>query len=81
MCRRQIAEAFAKYPDHDIFGSLPDAKQKLGPQLLSQIGAAQEVFHDADSLMCLAGVSPVSPQTGQIRKAHIRYPFKYSEPT
>jgi transposase len=71
--RRQITAAFAQHPDHDIFGSLPGAKAKLGPRLLSEIGAAREVFPDPDSLMCLAGVSPVSYQSGQIRKAYIRW--------
>jgi len=71
--RRQINEAFAKHPDHDIFGSLPGAREKLAPRLLSEIGTAREVFPDAQSLLCLAGVSPVSYQSGQIRKAYIRW--------
>ena len=71
--RRRITQAFAQHPNHDIFGSLPGAKQTLGPRLLSLIGNVREVFPDADSLMCQAGVSPVSYQSGKIRKARIRY--------
>jgi len=71
--RRQITGAFVRHPDHDIFGSLPGAKEKLGPRLLAEIGAVREIFPDADSLLCLAGVSPVSHQSGQIRKARIRW--------
>jgi transposase len=71
--RHQINEAFAQHPDHDIFGSLPGAKEKLGPRLLGEIGTVREIFPDAQSLMCVAGVSPVSYQSGQIRKSHIRW--------
>jgi transposase len=71
--RSRITEAFAKHPDHDIFGSLPGAKQTLGPRLLSLIGSVREVFPDADSLMCQAGVSPVAYQSGKISKARIRF--------
>jgi transposase len=71
--RRRITQAFTQHPDHDIFSSLPGAKQKLGPRLLSLMGQVREVFPDADSLMCQAGVSPVSYQSGKIRKARVRY--------
>jgi len=71
--RRRITEAFAQHPDHDIFGSLPGAKQTLAPRLLSLIGAVREVYPDADSLMCQAGVSPVGYQSGRICKARVRF--------
>ena len=71
--RRRITEAFAQHPDHDIFGSLPGAKQTLAPRLLSLIGTLREVYPDADSLMCQAGVSPVSYQSGKYCKARVRF--------
>jgi transposase len=71
--RRRITEAFAQHPDHEIFGSLPGAKAKLAPRLLAEIGSSRSVFPDADSLLCLAGVSPVSYQSGQICKTHLRW--------
>jgi transposase len=71
--RRRITQAFERHPDHPIFGSLPGAKEKLGPRLLGEIGADRQVFPEADSLLCLAGASPVSYQSGQLRKAHIRW--------
>jgi transposase len=71
--RSRIEAAFAKHPDHDVFGSLPGAKEVLGPRLLSLIGSVREVFPDADSLMCQAGVSPVSYQSGKVCKARIRF--------
>lgn len=70
--RRQIAEAFRSHPDHDLFGGLPGAKAVLSPRLLAELGNVREVYPDAESLMCQAGVSPVSYQSGQIDKCRLR---------
>lgn len=71
--RARIRAAFQAHPDHDIFGSLPGAKDKLAPRLLAELGRQREIFPDAQSLLCYAGVSPVSFQSGQICKARIRW--------
>jgi transposase len=71
--RRRINQVFSQHPDHHIFGSLPGAGEKLAPRLLGELGAAREVFPDADALCCQAGVSPVSFQSGRIDKARIRW--------
>jgi transposase len=70
--RRRIGQAFAAHPDHDIFGSLPGAKQILAPRLLAELGSVREEYPDPDALMCMAGVSPVSYQSGQINKCRVR---------
>src|SRR5436190_1717905 len=69
--RRRINEAFGQHPDHDIFGSLPGAGEKLAPRLLGEIGNVREVYPDAEALCCQAGVSPVSFQSGKLDKARI----------
>ena len=71
--RRRITEIFAHHPDHDVFGFLPGAAEKLAPRLLGELGAVREVFPDADALCCQAGVSPVSFQSGKLDKARIRW--------
>ena len=71
--RRRISEAFAQHPDHDVFGSLPGAGEKLAPRLLGELGAVRAVYPDADALCCQAGVSPVSFQSGKLDKARIRW--------
>ncbi len=71
--RRRIHETFAQHPDHEIFGSLPGAGEKLAPRLLGELGGAREVYPDPDALCCQAGVSPVSYQSGQVNRAHIRW--------
>jgi transposase len=70
--RRQIGEVFCHHPEYPIFGSLPGAKATLGPRLLSEMGTVREEYPDADALMCQAGVSPVSYQSGQVKKCRLR---------
>jgi len=52
---------------------LPGAKAVLGPRLLAGLGSRRERFPDAQSLLCQAGVSPVSFESGQLRKARVRW--------
>jgi transposase len=70
--RQRITEAFRQHPDHDVFGSLPGAKAVLGPRLLGEIGSVREEYPDAEALMCQAGASPVSYQSGQIERCRLR---------
>ena len=70
--RRRITEAFRQHPDHDVFGSLPGAKATLGPRLLAEVGGVREEYPDADALLCQAGVSPVSYQSGKVNKCRLR---------
>lgn len=70
--RRRISAAFAQHPDHDIFGALPGAKAKLAPRLLAELGSVRDEYPDADALLCQAGVSPVSYQSGQVNKCRLR---------
>jgi transposase len=71
--RSRITAAFAQHPDHEVFGSLPGAGEKLAPRLLAELGAVREVYPDAEALCCQAGVSPVSFQSGKIDKARVRW--------
>ncbi|GDY22282.1 IS110 family transposase [Verrucomicrobiota bacterium] len=71
--RDRIVAAFTAHPDHDVFGSLPGAAEKLAPRLLGELGAVRAVYPDADALCCQAGVSPVSFQSGKLDKARIRW--------
>jgi transposase len=70
--RQAIAELFAQHPDHDLFGSLPGAGEKLAPRLLSEIGQDRALF-DIQGLQCVAGTAPVSFQSGKIRYAQVRW--------
>lgn len=71
--RQRINQAFGQHPDHDVFGYLPGAGEKLAPRLLGELGSVRQVYPDADALSCEAGTSPVRYQSGQIDKARIRW--------
>lgn len=71
--RARIEEAFARPPDHDLFGSLPGAGVKLAPRLLAEIGDDPQRFPSAQSLQCYAGTAPVTVQTGKLRYQKLRH--------
>jgi len=71
--RKQIEALFKNHPDHDLFGSLPGAKDVLGPRLLAAIGSDPNRYScDTQVLQCLAGTAPVRFQSGQIEKVSVR---------
>jgi hypothetical protein len=71
--RTEIEKRFAEHPDHAVFGSLPGAGEKLAPRLMSEIGSDRQQYPAAQSLQCVAGTAPVSYQSGQVRRAKIRW--------
>ncbi len=71
--RQQIEALFKEHPDHDLFGSLPGAKQTLAPRLLAAIGRDPDRYGSHDVLQCIAGTAPVSYQSGKIDKVHVRW--------
>lgn len=71
--RQRIEQLFAQHPDHNMFGSLPGAGDKMAPRLLASLGSNRQQFPDHQALQCLAGTAPVSFQTGQIHKTHMRH--------
>jgi transposase len=70
--RNKIAELFAKHSDHDVFGSLPGAGEKLAPRLLAELGDDRERFDSHEALQCHAGTAPVSYQSGQVNRVYFR---------
>lgn len=71
--RQQIEALFKDHPDHDLFGSLPGAKQVLAPRLLAAIGSDPERYGSQQVLQCYAGTAPVSYQSGQLNQTHLRW--------
>jgi transposase len=70
--REQIRQLFNEHPDHDIFGSLPGAGDKLAPRLLCEVGGDPRRYPDTQALQCQAGTAPISYQSGQIHKVIVR---------
>jgi transposase len=71
--RVRIAATFARHPDHDLFGSLPGAGEKLAPRLLAEIGDNRSEFASAESLQCLTGTAPLTIKTGKSCYRRVRY--------
>lgn len=70
--RVRIHELFQQHPDHELFGSLPGAGEKLAPRLLSELGDDRLRFDSPEALQCYAGTAPVSYQSGQTKKTRVR---------
>jgi transposase len=70
--REQIEKLFKQHPDHDLFGSLPGAKQVLGPRLLAAVGSDPARYGTQQGLQCFAGTAPVSFDSGQMHKVKVR---------
>jgi transposase len=71
--RKQIGTLFREHPDHDLFGSLPGAKEVLAPRLLAAVGNDPDRYGGQEVLQCIAGTAPVSYQSGKISKVRIRW--------
>lgn len=71
--RQRIAATFARHPDHDLFGSLPGAGEKLAPRLLAEIGANRAEFASAESLQCHGGTAPLTIKSGQRCRQRVRH--------
>jgi len=71
--RKEIRRLFESHPDHDLFGSLPGAGEKLAPRLLSEMGSDRSLFENAQALQCYVGTAPVSFQSGQVNQVHVRF--------
>lgn len=70
--RERIQKLFAQHPDHDVFGSLPGAAEKLAPRLLAELGDDRERFDSPEALQCHTGTAPVSYQSGQLKRVRFR---------
>lgn len=70
--RKKIGELFAGHPQSGLFGSLPGAGDKLAPRLLSCVLHRIAAGVSAAGLQSLAGTAPVTFQSGQIHRCHIR---------
>jgi transposase len=69
----QLADALAAHPDRDIFTSLPRAGTVRAARLLAEIGDARGRFPTPASLAGLAGVTPSTRQSGQVRVVAFRW--------
>ncbi|MEV4137951.1 IS110 family transposase [Dactylosporangium sp. NPDC049742] len=69
----QLADALAAHPDRHVFTSLPRSGTVRAARLLAEIGDARGRFPTAAALAGLAGVTPSTRQSGQVRVVAFRW--------
>jgi transposase len=70
---RSIAAHLGEHPDGAIFTSLPRSGQINAAQVLAEWGDARQAYENPDSVAALAGVTPVTTQSGKYRGVHFRW--------
>lgn len=71
--QQQITDALPQHPDGPIFTSLPRSGTVRAARLLAEIGDARGRFPNAASLAGLAGVTPSTRQSGQVKVVAFRW--------
>ncbi|MCP4555115.1 MAG: IS110 family transposase, partial [Herbaspirillum sp.] len=74
--RRRIRELFHLQPMAPLFASLPGAGDKLAPRLLAMFGTCKDRYAGAKNVAELAGVAPVTNQSGNTCHVKFRHSCK-----
>ena len=70
---RSVAAHLGEHPDGKIFTSLPRSGQINAAQVLAEWGDCREAYAAPDSVAALAGVTPVTQQSGKHRSVQFRW--------
>jgi transposase len=70
---RSTAARLGEHPDGEIFTSLPRSGQINAAQMLAEWGDARQAYDGPDSVAALAGVTPVTKESGKHRAVHFRW--------
>jgi transposase len=70
---RSVAAHLGEHPDGAIFTSLPRSGQVNAAQVLAEWGDCREAYAAPDSVAALAGVTPVTRESGKHRSVHFRW--------
>jgi transposase len=70
---RSIAAHLGEHPDGAIFTSLPRSGQINAAQVLAEWGDARQAYEHPDAVAALAGVTPVTKESGKHRAVHFRW--------
>jgi len=70
---RSTAAHLGEHPDGAIFTSLPRSGQVNAAQVLAEWGDCREAYAAPDSVAALAGVTPVTKESGKHRAVHFRW--------
>jgi transposase len=70
---RSVIAALGKHPDAAIFTSLPRSGQINAAQILAEWGDCRQAYDGPDAVAALAGVTPVTKESGKHRAVHFRW--------
>jgi transposase len=70
---RSVAAHLGEHPDGQIFTSLPRSGQINAAQMLAEWGDCRQAYAGPDSVAALAGVTPVTKQSGKHRGVQFRW--------
>ena len=70
---RSVSAHLDKHPDSKIFTSLPRSGRINAAQMLAEWGDCREAYDSSDAVAALAGVSPVTKQSGKHRSVNFRW--------
>jgi transposase len=70
---RSVTARLGEHPDGTIFTSLPRSGQISAAQMLAEWGDARQAYDGPDSVAALAGVTPVTTQSGKHCGVHFRW--------
>jgi transposase len=70
---RSAAAHLGEHPDGKIFTSLPRSGQINAAQMLAEWGDCRQAYAGPDSAAALAGVTPVTKESGKHRAVHFRW--------
>lgn len=63
--QQALDQAMARHPDAHLFQGVPGAGQALAPRLLAAFGSCRERFAGADEVAVIAGIAPITRQSGK----------------
>ena len=70
---RSVVAHLGEHPDSEIFTSLPRSGQINAAQILAEWGDCRQAYDGPDSIAALAGVTPVTKESGKHRAVHFRW--------
>jgi transposase len=70
---RAVTATLGEHPDNEIFTSLPRSGQINAAQMLAEWGDTRPAYDGPDSVAALAGVTPVTKESGRHRAVHFRW--------
>jgi transposase len=70
---RSVAARLGEHPDGKIFTSLPRSGQINAAQMLAEWGDCRQAYEHPDSVAALAGVTPITRQSGKHRAVGFRW--------